>query len=184
MNVPSSGEREADLVALLVASPPRRGPDWLVRAAKEQAGSRGALLICACLLLIGTMGLWFGRVGFGFAGALLLLLALMGAYGVPYNLLARRRAVWLLTNGKVQDATVLTVERKKMPDGNDGRPPPVWAIVTLRSNVAGREYQHVVRSHLPEFIEFAESHQASGQPVFVLCDPARPQRVLLPETLY
>lgn len=103
--------------------------------------------------------------------------------GVGLGLLAwavtqRRRAVRLLTHGRLDEAVVESIT----PTGTKVNGRRVQEI-KLRATDGGGGAPFTVRFHAPEIVALAEARLASGQPVYLLRDPARPNRVIFPEAL-
>ena len=109
---------------------------------------------------------------------LLLLLPASGAALVAGVLAARRRAARLLTHGVVAEARVTAV----IDTGVQINHRTLYRIQLLRLG-GGSGAPLVLRRSEPAAVAFARERLASGQPVFLLSDPGRPARVLLPETL-
>ena len=88
----------------------------------------------------------------------------------------RRRVKWLLANSEAGRATVLSI-------GATG-----WRVMGQRVYRAtlcrtGRQEPLVVSQRDPVVVSFLRQAQDSKQPVWILFDPAKPQRVLFPESL-
>ncbi len=90
---------------------------------------------------------------------------------------ARWRARWLLEHGRLGDAFVQSV----MSTPRRFRGKPVFEIA-LRCAEAGNA-PIIRKKYRPEHVQFFQARLASGQPVFVLFDPARPKHAIFPETL-
>lgn len=95
-----------------------------------------------------------------------------------WTLRSRRRAMALLRNGHLGEAVIASVERTGVQINYQ----PVFKV-TLRLRDHAAAVPVVIRCHTPAVVTFAETRFKSGQPVYVLYDPARPKRLLLPETL-
>lgn len=102
--------------------------------------------------------------------------------GVGLGLLAwavtqRRRAMHLLTHGRLAEAIVESV----MQTNTKVNGKYVQEIKLRGTGDGGAPI--TVRFHAPEIVALAEARLASGQPVYLLRDPARPDRAILPEAL-
>ena len=112
------------------------------------------------------------------ASALVLLFPALGAGLLAWFVLARRRMSALLERGTLAQALVTALEETAVRV-NKRR---VYAIaLQMVDSSAGAALE--VDSHVPEVLAFARGRMEGKQPVFVLYDPARPKRALLPETL-
>jgi hypothetical protein len=111
----------------------------------------------------GTLGvafvLVFPFVGFGF---------------IAWVLVSRRRVNGLLQRGQVTEALVTRIDETSFKINRQS----VHAIALQGVDGAALTARH----HEPAIVGFARERMATRQPVFVLYDPARPKRVLLPET--
>ncbi len=117
------------------------------------------------------------RGGGGFHSGLLVFIGV--GFGVlVWAIRQRRRALHLLTNGRLDEAIVESVT----PTGTKVNGRRVQKI-KLRGICGGAGVPITVRFHAPEIVALAESRLASGQPVYLLRDPARPNHVILPEAL-
>lgn len=120
-----------------------------------------------------------GRLNrFGFAPAFVLLFPFIGGGLVYWVVTARRRARNLLERGHVSEALVTAVEATNTQVNKQ----TVYRITLQRIDQPG-DRPMVIKRYQPPVLEFARQRLANKQPVFVLFDPARPQRALLPETL-
>jgi hypothetical protein len=105
--------------------------------------------------------------------------------GIGFGLLAwalaqRRRALHLLTHGRLDEAVVESVT----PTNTKINGRRVQEIkLRARGGSARNDAPIVVRFHAPGIVALAEARLESGQPVYLLRDPARPNRVILPEAL-
>lgn len=91
---------------------------------------------------------------------------------------ARRNTLWLLERGRLAEAQVESVERT----GAEVDYKPEYKV-TLRFAEGGLRTTVTIRYHSPELVTFAETRLQSGQPVFVLYDPDKPTRLIIPEAL-
>jgi hypothetical protein len=103
--------------------------------------------------------------------------------GVGFGLLTwavkrRKLARDLLTHGRLDEAIVESIT----PTGTKVNNQRVHEI-KLRAPDGGVGSAITVRFHAPEIVALAEARLASGQPVYLLRDPTRPNRVILPEAL-
>ena len=110
------------------------------------------------------------------SGAFVLVFPLAGGGILFFSIRARRRALWLLTNGTLGDFHVTGIE----PTSVTINKLPQFKITLQRLDQVDAE-PHEVRWYKPELLAFARERLASGQAVFGLFDPAKPKRVLLPE---
>jgi hypothetical protein len=117
-----------------------------------------------------TAGGWF---------SLMFLIFPVAGVGVVAGLiLSRRRALDLLERGVVGEALVTAVEQT-MTQVNKRY---VYKITLQRTDTPDGGAL-TMRSSQPSVVAFAQDRKASQQPVFVLYDPLKPRRTLLPETL-
>ena len=110
--------------------------------------------------------------------ALVLLFPAIGGSLVAWVVLARRRLSFLLEHGQVGEARVTAVDATSTQINNQR----VYRITLQRLEPAGSA-PLAVRKYEPAQVALARERLASNQPVFVLYDPARPQRLLLAEAL-
>jgi hypothetical protein len=114
----------------------------------------------------------------GSVGFVVTIIAVIGLSLAAWIFLRRRRAMRLLTHGRLTDALVAAMEKT----GASVNYQPVFKV-SLRILDAAATVPVVVRCYAPEVVTFAETRLQSGQPVFVLFDPTRPNYALLPEAL-
>lgn len=114
----------------------------------------------------------------GVGGMVVLIFPVIGFGTAAWTLRRRHRAMSLLRNGKLGEAIVASVDRTGMKINYQ----PVFKV-TLRLRDAGTTTPVTIRCHAPTAVTFAETRLQSGQPVYVLYDPLRPKRLLLPEAL-
>jgi hypothetical protein len=121
--------------------------------------------------------------GGGGAAWIVLLFPGVGLGLFAWAVTQRRRAVHLLTHGRLDEAVVESIT----PTGTKINGRRVQEIKLRASDGGGGAGDALapvtVRFHAPEIIALAEARLASGQPVYILRDPARPNRVILPEAL-
>jgi hypothetical protein len=91
---------------------------------------------------------------------------------------ARRRTIALLERGFLAEALVTGIEQTNVSVNNRY----VHKISLARTDAAAGG-TFVVRQSAPDVIAFAQGRMDAQQPVFVLYDPAKPKRALLPEAL-
>ena len=109
---------------------------------------------------------------------LVLLFPAIGALFIGTTLWSRWGLRALLERGQVVEARVTGVERTNVQVNRQ----TVYRITLQRTDapdgpgLTTRRYQAAV-------VSFAQQRRDSNQPVFVLYDPAKPRRLLLPETL-
>jgi hypothetical protein len=108
--------------------------------------------------------------------AFVLIFPVIGFGLIAWVVIARRRMNALLQNGTVTEALVTRIEETSVQVNRRY----VQAIALQCNDGAAL----VARRHQPEIVAFAHERMATQQPVFVLYDPARPKRILLPETLH
>lgn len=92
---------------------------------------------------------------------------------------ARRRALRLLTHGSLAEANVTGCEQ--FVTGRRNRR-LAYRITLRRTDDAGAQ-PWTLKSSQPGVMAFAAGRLKSKQPVFVLYDPGKPGRILLPESL-
>jgi hypothetical protein len=109
---------------------------------------------------------------------LVLMFPTIGGGLVAWVVIARRRMKALLERGFLAEALVSGVEQTQVRINNRY----VHKIILQRTDSADGGAL-VVKSYLPEVIAFARGRMDAKQPVFVLYDPAKPKRALLPEAL-
>jgi hypothetical protein len=114
----------------------------------------------------------------GTAGLFMLVFPGLGLGFIAWFVRSRRRIRSLLERGTVGEALVTAVEQTRTQVNKRY----VYRI-TLQRTDAPDAGTLTLRSYQPAVISFAQSRLASQQPVFVLYDPAKPKRALLPETL-
>ncbi len=97
----------------------------------------------------------------------------------------RRRRRWLLKNGVVGEGRVQSVGPLTGRVNRQPSPVPIFRITLLQTNPTVAQLHKVWALPLiqRQEIEFFQARLASQQPVFMLYDPARPKRVIFPETL-
>ena len=93
-------------------------------------------------------------------------------------IVARRRLHFLLEHGQVGEARVTAVEATSTQINKQR----VYRITLQRVDAAAGA-PFTVRRYEPTMVAFVRERLASNQPVFVLFDPAHPERLLLPEAL-
>jgi hypothetical protein len=112
-----------------------------------------------------------GAGGFAVAGFPLVAVGI-----IAWWLRARRRVLWLLAQGSLGDFWVESVERTNVKINKQ----PQFKI-TLRRTDDGIASVHTVRWHQPNRLELINRRKESGQGIFGLFDPAKPNRIVLPE---
>lgn len=120
-----------------------------------------------------------GRCSLGGAfGSLVLIFPFVGFGLLGWTLTKRGQAMRILEGGRLAEALVESVEPTSMKVNKR----PVYAI-KLRVTEADPAVPITVRFWEPDVVSFAKTRMASRQPAYILFDPTRPNRVLLPETL-
>lgn len=114
----------------------------------------------------------------GGSGAAVALFPLVGAAFVAWVVIARRRVLALLERGFLAEALVTGVEQTNTRINNR-----YVHKITLQRTDSPDGGAFVVKQTAPDVIGFARERMAANQLVFVLYDPAKPKRVMLPETL-
>ncbi len=115
------------------------------------------------------------------SGAVVLPMLILPGAGlglIAWFVVSRRRIRSLLERGTVGEALVTAVDQTFTRVNKRY----VYKI-TLQRTDAPDAGTLTLRSYQPEVVSFAQARLASKQPVFVLYDPAKPKRALLPETL-
>ena len=110
--------------------------------------------------------------------AVVLIFPLVGGGIIFWVIHARRRMLWLLTNGTLGDFRVTGIEPTSVTINKQ----PQFKITLQRLDQADAA-PHEVRWYQPALLAFARERQANGQAVFGLFDPAKSKRVILPEAL-
>ena len=110
--------------------------------------------------------------------AFVLIFPLVGGGIIFWVIHARRRMLWLLTNGTLGDFRVMAIEPTRVEINKQ----PQFKITLQRLDQADAA-PHEVRWYQPALLAFARERQANGQAVFGLFDPAKSKRVILPEAL-
>ena len=110
--------------------------------------------------------------------AVVLIFPLVGGGIIFWVIHARRRMLWLLTNGTLGDFRVTGIEPTSVTINKQ----PQFKITLQRLDQADAA-PHEVRWYQPALLTFARERQANGQAVFGLFDPAKSKRVILPEAL-
>ncbi len=114
----------------------------------------------------------------GMGAAFMLLFPLLGSAFIIGTIVVRRRIKALLETGFLAEALVTGVEPTLMTVNNRR-----VHKITLQRSDSPEGGTFVVKQVAREAIDFARGRMAAGQPVYVLYDPAKPQRAMLPETL-
>ena len=91
------------------------------------------------------------------------------------TLVRRRRTRWLLENGQLTEATIVGLEATQTRVADN----PVYRI---RLRLEGVDEVVTVRRYTPKVVALAQQRGIGGM-LFVLFDPKKPKRVLLPESL-
>jgi hypothetical protein len=116
----------------------------------------------------------------GTTGSLLVLLfPAVGAGLLAWVVVARRRLRFLLERGEVGEARVESVEPTLTRINNQ----PLHRVTLARADATG-DTRVTLRLYQPDQVQLAKDRLASKQPVFLLYDPAHPQRAVLPEALF
>jgi hypothetical protein len=89
----------------------------------------------------------------------------------------RRRVNWLLQKGTLGEAKVQSVT--PLPQRIRGH--KLHKITLLR--IGRGNYPIVTQRYQPRLVAFYQARLASGQPIYILIEPSRPKRALVPETL-
>ena len=114
----------------------------------------------------------------GTVGLVVVFFPALGVVLVISAFVSRNRQRWLLENGAVAEAAVVSVESTAMRANRQ----TVYKITLQRTDPAGVA-TFVLRKYQPAQVDFARRRLETKQPVFVLYDPAHPRRALLPEAL-
>jgi len=107
-----------------------------------------------------------------------LLFPAIGAALVLWAVGARRGLRRLLERGEVAEARVIGVEATNLRVNKQ----TVYRILLQRTDNPGGPALSL-RRHQTNIVDFARQRRDSHQPVFILCHPAKPGDILLPETL-
>lgn len=114
----------------------------------------------------------------GGMGALILILPGIGASIMAVGLVLRHRTMRMLVHGLATEAQVTSVEPTQTKINNH----TVYAIQLKRLDRADAPEIKISKSD-PTIVAFVQDRLASKLPVYVLVDPKRPSRALLPEAL-
>lgn len=114
----------------------------------------------------------------GAGGGFVVIFPLLGMAMAGVALRSRSRAAWLLEHGRLGEAKVEEVQATNTKV--NGR--RVFKV-TLQLEASGAQRVAAVRSTSSELISLAQQRRESGQPVYILYDPSKPRRLLLPEAL-
>jgi hypothetical protein len=114
----------------------------------------------------------------GWTGLVVLIFPLIGGSLVLWFIVDRRRRRRLLREGRLTEATIVSVEQTAAQANNR----PIYRIVLTAPALNGDRPVKIARTN-PAEVALARQRAADGQPVFVLYDPAKPGRLLLPEAL-
>lgn len=114
----------------------------------------------------------------GSGGVAVIFFPLLGAIFVASAIVVRRRTIGLLTNGFLAEALVTTIENTRMQINKK-----FVQKITFQRTDSPDGGSFIIRSYQPEVVALASDRLAANQPVYVLYDPAKPQRALLPEAL-
>lgn len=115
----------------------------------------------------------------GGIGFVVLIFPLVGLCIAGAGIRARRKTAWLLTHGRLGEARVVSVEATNTKV--NGR--RVFKITLQLEGTGARQQEAAVRSTSSELITFASTRRDSGQPVYILYDPNKPKRLIMPEAL-
>jgi hypothetical protein len=110
--------------------------------------------------------------------AAVILFPLFGGGLVAWVMLARRRSLSLLKHGLALKAIVVDLEHTQT-ETNDY---PIYKATFQREDLP-RNPPIQSRHWEPKVVAFLQSRLQSKQPVYVICDPSKPDRCLLPEAL-
>jgi hypothetical protein len=114
----------------------------------------------------------------GWFGLFVIIFPLIGGGMVAWFVVSRRRTRGLLRSGLVAEVDVVSVERTNMTVNNQ----PVYRIVLAGPALAGGQPVTMRRARKAD-VDLALKHNREKQPVFILYDPLKPARVILPEAL-
>lgn len=115
----------------------------------------------------------------GAVGFVVLIFPLVGLCIAGAGIRARRKTAWLLHHGRLGEARVQGVEATNTKV--NGR--RVFKITLQLDGAGARQQEAAVRTTSSELIWFASTRRESGEPVYILYDPNKPRRLLLPEAL-